>query len=84
MVLSNCGIDCICRFVRVCVGVLGSVNGNGVGASVVSDSKSLVVLAIDEVGELDYSLIGGVRFVIRRLMCWYTVGSMGPENHTLV
>jgi hypothetical protein len=70
MVLSDCGIDCICRFVRVGVSVLGGVDSNRVRAFVVSDSKSLVVLAIDEVRESDSSLGGGVRLMIRRLMCW--------------
>jgi hypothetical protein len=68
MVLSDCDIDCICGFVRVRVSVLGGVDSNGVRAFVVSDSKSLAVLVIDEVGELDSSL-GGVGFVIRRLIC---------------
>jgi hypothetical protein len=36
---------------------------------VVNDNKSLVVSAIDEVGESDSSLGGGARVVIRRLMC---------------
>jgi hypothetical protein len=70
MVLSDCGIDCICGFVRVGVSILGSVDGNGVGAFVVSNSKSSVVLAIDEVRESDSSLESGVRLVIGRLMCW--------------
>jgi hypothetical protein len=70
MVLSNCGIDCICKFIRVGVGVLGGVDGNGVRAFVVSDSKSSAVLVIDEVGESDSSLGGGVRLVIGRLICW--------------
>jgi hypothetical protein len=70
MVFSDCGIGCICEFVRVGVGVLGGVDGTGVGAFVVNDSKSLVVLVINEVGELDSSLGGGVRVMIGRLMCW--------------
>jgi hypothetical protein len=70
MVLSDCGIDCICRFIRVGVGVLGGVNGNEVRVFVVNDSKSLVVSVIDEVRDLDSSLGGGVGLVIGRLMCW--------------
>jgi hypothetical protein len=70
MVFSDCGIGCICGFVRIGVGILGNVDGTGVGAFVVNDNKSSAVLVIDEVGESDSSLGGGVGFVIRRLMCW--------------
>jgi hypothetical protein len=69
MVFSDCGIDCICGFVRVGVSVLDGVDSTGVGAFVVSDNESLVVLAIDEARESDSSLGGGVRVVIGRLMC---------------
>jgi hypothetical protein len=69
MVFSDCGIGCICRFVGIGVGILGDVNGTGVGVFVVNDNKSLVVSVIDEVGESDSSLGGGVGVVIRRLMC---------------
>jgi hypothetical protein len=47
----------------------GGVNGNRVGAFVVSDSKSSVVLGINEVSESDSSLGRGVGFVIGRLIC---------------
>jgi hypothetical protein len=70
MVFSDCGIGCICGFVRDGVSVLGGVNGIGVGVFVVNDNKSSAVLVIDEVGELDSSLGGGVGAVIGRLMCW--------------
>jgi hypothetical protein len=63
MVFSDCGIGCICGFIRVGVGVLGSVDGTRVGVFVVNDNKSSAVSVIDEVGELDFSL-GGVRVVI--------------------
>jgi hypothetical protein len=69
-VFSDCGIGCICGFVRVGVGVLGGVDGTGVRAFVVNDNKSSAVSVVDKVGELDSSLGGGVRVVIRRLMCW--------------
>jgi hypothetical protein len=70
MVFSDCGIGCICRFVGVGVSVLGSVDGTKVGAFVVNDNKNLAVSVIDEVGESDSSLGGGVGVVIGRLMCW--------------
>jgi hypothetical protein len=70
MVFSDCGIGCICGFVGIGVGILGNVNGTGVGVFVVNNNKSLVVLVIDEVGESDSSIGGGVRVVIGRLMCW--------------
>jgi hypothetical protein len=69
MVFSDCGIGFICRFVGVGVGVLGGVNGTGVGAFVVNDNESLAVSVIDEVGESDSSLGGGVRVMIGILMC---------------
>jgi hypothetical protein len=70
MMFSDCGINCICGFVGVGVGVLGSVDSTGVGVFVVSDSKSSAILVIDEVRESDSSLGGGVGVVIRGLMCW--------------
>jgi hypothetical protein len=69
MVFSDCGIGCICKFIGVGVGVLGGVNSAGVGVFVVNDNKSSAVSAIDEVGESDSSLGGGVRVVIGRLIC---------------
>jgi hypothetical protein len=70
MVFSDCGIGCICEFVGFGVSILGGVDGTGVRAFVVNDNKSLVVLVIDEVGESDSSLGGGVRVMMGRLMCW--------------
>jgi hypothetical protein len=66
-VLSDCGIDCICGLIRVGVSVLGGVDSNGVRVFVVSNSKSSEVSAIDEVGESNSSLGGGVGFAIGRL-----------------